>query len=256
MRYLFLTIGLFWAQLFFAQTNKTSLFIDRFRFAGEGNGWSLMPVCETEVASAFMQYGGFSVLDRRFTDKVDKELERQKSEQFMDGKVVEQGKAIGAEYIVTGNYDFSTWLLQLQLVKVASQEVTETVSRKVDFTAPSQYYKKQVKDLVFRLAGQLLAQDNILVVRALETKKNEAQTLLIAAGSGKGIKEGQTLELYQVEVEQVGEEAMERFVQIGEVKIEKVENANFSQAKVKKGGELTLKLLNEKKEVFCKKSTN
>ncbi len=252
MRSILLGTLLFLTQLLFSQVAKTSLLIDRFTHEGKGDYRAVLPVCEAEVASAFIGHGAFSVVDRKSTQKIEQELERQKSEQFIDGKVVEQGVAVGAEYIVVGNYDFTTWLLELKLVSVSNQMAVEKEVRKVDMTAPVNYYKKQIKDIVNKLANKIVMVEKAVVVRVLESKKGDAQLILIAGGSSKGFKEGQLLEIFAVEMEQVGEESFERFAPIGEAKIDKVENANFSQAKVKKGGSDILRLLDEKKTIYCR----
>lgn len=254
MRVLILVFFSAYSFFLFAQDSKISLLIDDFSVKGNLENKQLLPVSQTEVANAFIEHGGFSIVDRKYAKKIDQELERQKSENFIDGKTVEQGRAIGAEYIVSGRLDIEKWTLELSLVNVASQEVIEKKEGKVDIYGNASYYKKQVKRLVGQLAAKLIESENVPVVRVLESKKETAQLLLIAGGSKKGFKEGQSVELYQIEMEKVEGEDFERFVPIGEAKIEKVENANFSQAKVKKGGDLVSKSITANKPVYCRKT--
>jgi hypothetical protein len=252
MRALLFAICVLYAPILFSQDGKITLLIDDFTYSGRLENKQWLAISGAEVSNAFIEYGGFSIVDRKYTKKIEQELERQKSESFIDGKTVEQGKAVGAEYIVAGHLDIEKWMLELRLVNVATQEVFEKQEGKLDIYGNASYYKKQAKRLVAQLASKLLKVENIPVVRILETKKETAQLLLIAGGSKKGFKEGQTLELYQIEVEQVDGEDFERFLPFGEAKIETVENANFSQAKVKKGGEIITKCLNGNKPVYCR----
>jgi hypothetical protein len=242
-------------QQLFSQNGKTALLLDKFSYEGKAeNKPHLIALCETEVSGAFIAHGAFSVVDRKYAQKIEQELERQKSENFIDGKVVEQGIAVGAEYIIVGHFNFDKWMLELRLVNISNQEVIEKQEGKVDIYGNTGYYKKQIKKLVDKLAIKLITVENVAVVRVLESKKETAQLILVAGGTKKGFKEGQVLELYQIEVENVEGEDFERFVPIGEAKIEKVENANFSQVKVKKGGETVSKSLSSNKPVYCRKT--
>jgi len=58
-----------------------------------------------KVTESFIETHRFIVVDRTKMNVIEKERNLQKSESFIDGSVVEQGKSLGAEYLVTGNVD-------------------------------------------------------------------------------------------------------------------------------------------------------
>ena len=62
---------------------------------------SLEAVQET-VTKEFVERSRFKIVDRSKFASVIKELNIQKSEEFLNSAVVEQGKLAGAQYLVTG----------------------------------------------------------------------------------------------------------------------------------------------------------
>jgi len=72
------------------------------------------------MANVFIRDGRFKVIDRSNDNEISNELNRQKSESYMDGYVVEQGKQIGAEYIVKGSYLPNERELHVNVFEVAN----------------------------------------------------------------------------------------------------------------------------------------
>jgi len=54
------------------------------------------------VTKQFVKSGRFDIVDRSKFQKVISELNVQKSEEFLNSKIVDQGKLLGAQYLVTG----------------------------------------------------------------------------------------------------------------------------------------------------------
>ena len=54
------------------------------------------------VTQQFVKTGRFDIVDRSKFQKVITELNVQKSEEFLNSKIVDQGKLLGAQYLVTG----------------------------------------------------------------------------------------------------------------------------------------------------------
>lgn len=76
------------------------------------------------VANEFVKAGRFTVVDRTKLQAIKAEQELQKTEDFLDSKVIEQGKTLGAKYIVTG-----------QLVSVATTSAYSVEFKKYQYSA-------------------------------------------------------------------------------------------------------------------------
>jgi curli biogenesis system outer membrane secretion channel CsgG len=80
---------------------KTSIAILPF-VNNTGNSNNYSSIMQEMVTKEFVKTNRFSILDRSKFQKVMEELKVQKSEEFLNSKVVEQGKLMGAQYLVTG----------------------------------------------------------------------------------------------------------------------------------------------------------
>ena len=76
------------------------------------------------VANEFVKAGRFTIVDRTKLQSIKAEQELQKSEEFLDSKVIEQGRTLGAKYIVTG-----------QLVSVATSSSYSVEAKKYVYSA-------------------------------------------------------------------------------------------------------------------------
>lgn len=232
-----------------AQTDKTSIWVaamesdspDALKFAKEAR---------TEIMESFVKFGSFSVVDRDANDLIQKELELQKTEAFMDGKVVEQGKAVGAEFIARSWYQAKEGKFILKIIEVSTGNTVETDEYKMDFFAAN--YRKHLRKMVFRLSNRWLSGSKISVLRSLEDKNDATQRVLLAGGTAKGLKVGTQLELFIVSMEEIDGESMERFEPVGKIKVDRIENANFANARVKSGDKELFKLFASKQKVYCR----
>lgn len=89
-----------------AQTQETKIPIAVLPFVSSagaqiGNPGDVTTIQEI-VTSEFTSKTRFTVLDRSKFQKIIDELKIQSSEQFLNGQIVEQGKQLGAKYLVTG----------------------------------------------------------------------------------------------------------------------------------------------------------
>ncbi len=80
---------------------KTSIAILPF-INNTANGNNYTGVMQDMVTKEFVKTSRFAILDRSKFKKVMEELNVQKSEEFLNSKVVEQGRLLGAQYMVTG----------------------------------------------------------------------------------------------------------------------------------------------------------
>lgn len=102
-----------------AQINKNSIWVAPFTHDTLGRKYDQYMVdCRGAALRALLASGRFSVVDRDAIKELESERQLQKSESFIDGKVVEQGRAVGAEYILTGKMNGKTGLLSLEITSV------------------------------------------------------------------------------------------------------------------------------------------
>ena len=248
MLFLLFSIG----HLALGQSEKTSLRIESIQTEDSNKLGNKILKCETEIVNTFLSFGAFSVVNREHSDLIEKELERQKSESFIDGKVVEQGKGIGAEYLIKGRYNRQSKTMELLAIEVGSENIYARQEQKVDFDAPSKYFLRQVNKLSTMLANQLIENDKITVVRSLLDKGKETKKVLIAGGESKGLIKGQKIQIFVIEAIILEEGKLERFSTIGTGKIEEVENENFSKVKINVGGKNIFKALHTGDRLFAK----
>lgn len=124
------------------------------------------------VANEFVKAGRFTVVDRTKLQVIKAEQELQKTEDFLDSKVIEQGKTLGAKYIVTGQlasvattssysvelkkYQYtSSVLLSVKLIDVENSEVVqaETFGRGTSNASVEGGFFKQLMNTSCDVAG-------------------------------------------------------------------------------------------------------
>ena len=238
------------AQGLIAQTSKTSIWVSALQSDGGANSLAFAKEARSEIMESFIKFGSFSVVDREAAELVASERELQKSEAFMDGKVVEQGKAVGAEFIASGFYYSKDSKFVLKIVDVATGNTVEKEEYKMDFFSFN--YKKHLRKMVYRLANRWLGGAKITLMRSLQDKGESTQRVLLAGGSAKGLQVGTMLEVFIIETEEVDGESLERFDPVGKMKVDRVENANFANAKVRSGEKDIFKYLANGKKLYCR----
>lgn len=88
-----------------------------------------------------------------------------------------------------------------------------------------------------------------VIVEIQEMSGNSANTLLISGGSASGIKKGDRLSVVELVNVEVGGKTMTRKKEIGEIKVSKVEDENFSICDVKSGGPEIYTKFNSKSKI-------
>lgn len=204
------------------------------------------------ASTVFGEDNRFVLVERNALNLVQKERELQKSEEFLDGYVVGQGKNIGADYLLTGDFDLNGISLTLSLFSVAEQA---TVGKElIDLRKPLFGFGAVLREPVVEGARRLSARLFPLlmtVVEATEVKKNKAKTLLVAGGLKRGVKKGQALDVKIKDQREVEGVLQTYYRTVGQAEVEKVEDDNFSIVNLASGEEEVKKLLDEGKKLFC-----
>ena len=213
-----------------------------------------------EALQTVLRHGHFAVVERAQTASLEAERELQKSESFLDGKTVEQSRAIGADFLLSGFFETKTAVLSLKITDVAQKAVVasstcalgDDLKTNGNTLAAGPTATRKLKQAVAEMLSLWAAQKRFAVVRILEEKGDKARLVLLAGGSAKGVKKGMDLEVFIIKTEEVDGEPLDRFVAVGKASVAVVENANFSQAKISDGGKELRQLLASGKKIYCR----
>lgn len=193
----------------------------------------------------------FTVIDRQNLTLINAEKELQKSEEFIDGYIVDQGKSEGADYVLKGLYLENEKNLNLKIYDVATGAVLcgrdETLETNI-------FGIKNFESRIHNMLHDMLYDCfdiKYSVVRTIEVKKDEAKTILVAIGKKHRAKIEDRLEIYTLVTEDIDGEQVQRKVLLGEGELIEIQDENFSVLKVKRGNKEILKSLTENKKLFC-----
>lgn len=194
----------------------------------------------------------FIVIDRINNQLIKDEKERQKSEDFIDGYIVEQGLEEGVDFILRSWVTDEGKMLNVRYYDVKKSTVlcdkTVPIARFLSFTA-------NIESLIFNLAHDVNLECfnlNFEVVREYSEKKGKTKEILVLAGHARNVSKGETFEIFEVVEEEIGGEVYMRESVIGEGVIDKIQDQNFSIVKIKKGGDVIANRLKSNVKLFCK----
>ncbi len=247
------------------------------------------PMVYEAITNAMTETGRFSFVDRSKTTELKNERELQKGEEFIDGKVVAQGKSIGADFILTGSVAISTTSAKLNVtnsngqvtgyrtvytaylnigLKVASIETGEVVNSKtitlnnntaggfmVGFTgstSPEQAVMKLIGDLKGgKAVKKWIGEAFPIKSKVVKIQDADKKILLISGGSEQGFKEKTDVRIVTYEDTDVDGKIFSRTIDVATGKIQKVEDANFSECKIKSSNwDEVVKKIDEGKKLF------
>jgi TolB-like protein len=246
---------------------KTSIGILPFTFVnGSSNQQTVNSIQET-VTNGFVKTKRFNIVDRTKMDALRNEKNLQKSEDFIDGSVVQQGVSLGANYLVSGHVvsanaeqmraddgtiSYKAKLsISLKVIDVASGQVisSETIEPKSGSSllgaigmgassAEASIAKaiKGIEDKVDDFVSRNFPVSFFIAEIQEKDGKGAAVKILIAGGSDFGLAKGDKLKVVEISEMEVGGKKLTRKKEVGELKITKVEDENFSSCSVSVGG--------------------
>lgn len=225
------------------------------------------------VINAFVKTKRFNIVDRSKMDALKKEKDLQKSIDFIDGSVIEQGVSLGANFLISGHVISAraermetvpdsktgkvtvTYMaklsIALKVIDVASGQVinSETVEPQggsslggmfgLAPSTPEEAISKAIKQIekkVDNFVGRNFPVSFPIAEIQEKDNKGNATKIMIAGGSGFNLQKGDKLVVVEVSTMEVGGKKLERKKEIGLLKVDKVEDENFSVCSVKSGG--------------------
>ena len=252
-----------------AQNDKVVVAIYDFSYNPDLAYKEFLPTIKQTVTSAFQRSGRFTILNRASDGLIEKELKLQKTREYFSNSMIEQGKRVGAKYVVSGDVDrisvqeksgsqgavsyaagFAFMIKVIDIEKneiIASEQINASAGDGMFgmFSSSSSSPRaaidgtlKKIDEKIDKFILKYFGSSEINISEIIELKGNKVTKVLIAGGSTSGLSKGLSLEVFTpVEAEKDGKKII-RKKSIGIMVIEKVEDENFSICKIKDGGEL------------------
>ena len=256
----------------FAQEKVTVGILPATYVTGSANLSDVNSIQE-EISSCFVKTKRFNIVDRSKMDALKSEKELQKSEDYIDGSVVAQGASLGAQYLISCNVNSATAIqvttkdpktgqttisgykeklsIALKVIDVSTGKViaTETIEPKGGTTlgalagtapqTPEKAFSKALQDIQNKI-DDFVAKNFPLTFSISEITEKDAKgnavTIQIAGGSEYGLQKGQKLKVVEITEKEVDGKKIPYKKEVGEIKVTKVEDENFSTCTVIDGG--------------------
>ncbi len=238
---------------------------------------------ETEAAEnvsnrieiAFFNSNRFQIVTRQILEAIEVERERSKDAINLDDLAIQQGIAVGADYILKGkvtHYDRNTRQstpnrttagqpsppkiytstlvhFSLQIVEVKSGVIKAGATYKGSLNNIDHFVKNFIrKEFPFRLT---------ILEHLIEKEEKRKTSVLLDGGFKQGLYNSILLDVYEIIPESFEGQTTYREVSIGKMYVEAIDfSGNFSQCIIKKGRKLILKKLEEGKTLICKVPKN
>jgi TolB-like protein len=265
MKKIFFTTALFMGinTISNAQVEKTSIGVLPVT-STNGKEYNETVSITEEISNAFIKTKRFILVERTKMDALKKEKNLQKTEDFIDGSTVEQGKSLGAEFLISNTLnsysndgEVCKFSLALKVIEVSTGQVltSETIEAKgggkggsllnaaigvnvSNTNNPDGALKKALKDILPQIDA--FVRKNFPAIFSIaeiseKDSKGGAKTILISGGSEMGLKKGDKLKIVEVSEMEVNGKKMTRKKDIAELQLIKVEDENFSSCSVKTG---------------------
>jgi len=223
------------------------------------------------IEIAFFNSNRFQIVTRQILAAIETERERSKDAVNLNDLAIQQGIAVGANYILKGKvtrYDRNTRQsnprpstnrqpappkiytstlvhFSLQIVEVKTGVIKATTSYKGSLNKIDHFVKNFIrKEFPFRLT----------ILEILKEKEERKKTsVLLDAGFKQGLYNSVMLNVYEIVPETFEGRTVNREVQIGKMIVKAVDfSGNFSQCVIKKGRKTIIKKLDEGKILICK----
>ncbi len=238
--------------------------------SGAANFQDVNSISEAVVTS-FVKTKRFNIVDRSKLDEVTAEKQLQKSADFVDGTVADQGKSMGAQFLISGHVNSASkseeWKTRTKLdgtterymavdaqvsftCKVIDVSTGQVINSESFKNEPSLLSLASNKDEAFNNALKNLGKSidkwvskNFpltfdMVEVQVKDKKGFPSEILVGAGSDSGVAKGDKLAIIEVSSVKVGDVMKTRNKEIGFAKVSKIEDGSFSICTVTDGADI------------------
>ena len=199
----------------------------------------------------FVGIENFSVVDRKNYDIIQEEKNKQKSEDFIDGYIVEQGKNQGADFVIYPLYKEQEKEVQMKMLDVKLEKIVYLDTWKIDIGLLTgngkieSQLKVKMSDFVFHSFGY-----GIPVVKILEEKSGKAELVLIKGGQKNLLNNEDKLDICIYEETKVENAIIYKKKNIGKGELKNVNAGDFSEVEIDSGKKEIFEYLNKGKKVY------
>jgi hypothetical protein len=255
-----------------AQSGKINVAIIPFTYSeGAASANNAQAVFE-RFSESITKTKRFIIVDRASSNAISAEKNLQKTEAFMNSTQLQQDALKSAKYIISGHLSYANATqsvytdpktgaqsisyeaklsLTIKVLDIESGEVikTETFQPEagglLDFNVFADKSTAQaaitsaidkIQKKVDKFIGKEFPEAFSIVEIQEKDGKGSAKTILISGGSGSGLKKGDKMKVVETSKILVNGKELSRKKQIGELKITKIDDENFSVCEVKTGG--------------------
>lgn len=255
-----------------AQSGKINVAIIPFTYSQDAASASTAQAVFERFSESITKTKRFIIVDRASSDAISTEKNLQKTEAFMNSTQLQQDALKSAKYIISGHLSYANTTesiytdkktgeqsisyeaklsLTVKVLDIESGEVikTETFQPEagglLDFNIFSDKSTPQaaitsaidkIQKKVDKFIGKEFPESFSIVEIQEKDGKGSAKTILISGGSNSGLKKGGKMKVVEISKILVNGKDITRKKQIGELKISKVDDENFSICEVKLGG--------------------
>jgi hypothetical protein len=260
-------------------SQKQTVGILLFNYVESAADYQTVVAIQESVSNGFVKTKRFNIVDRAKMDALKSEKDLQSTEDFMDGSVVAQSKNLGAEFLISGmvtnaKADRMTstsedgtvtvtykakLVIQLKVLDVETGQVvtSETIEPKsgssfggmmgIGASTPEKAISKAMKDIEGDI-DEFVAKNFPITASIVEAS---AKTIMIAVGSNNGVQKKDTYKVVEISEIEVDGKKMVRKKEIGLIVVSSVEDENFSNCTIKKGGSLIMERKEAGAELKC-----
>lgn len=217
------------------------------------------------VEISMLKTNRFEMVTRQLAAQIEQAREELKTN--VDLKVVDQGKAIGADYIVTGTVSGFSKGIQRSKDRKGNPTNQIYTSTQIIYTIKIIEVKTGIIEASDKYSGSLNGIDHhirnfvrvefpydftILEVLKKKGEKN-SKFVLLDGGFLQGLKPGVLLEVFEVSIETFDGRSMRREVKVGDLALRKLDTSgNFSKCVISKGKKTIFKKLEAGIPLICK----
>lgn len=214
---------------------------------------------EDYVTNKFVSTKKFDIVDRASLHDLKAEKQLQKSEDFIDGKVVEQSKTIGADYLVgiyistldvgttsSGSYgckmDFSIKVLDITSSQIVATQNFSTNAGLglLSLISSAEAAMEKCFNTISPKLDEFIKSNFPVKASIANIEESDASgaasKILISVGSSNGVSIGDNFKVMEAIQMEVDGKKMVRKKEVGTLQILSIEDENFSVCTVTKGG--------------------
>lgn len=194
----------------------------------------------------------FIAIDRQNLTLINNEKELQKSEDFIDGYIVEQGKSEGVDLSLKAIFYEDKKVLNIKIYDINEG----TIKCSSDKTLDSNIFgvKKLEQQIHYMLHEMMFDcfEIKFSIVRSIDQKGDKVKDVLVAMGKKHKVLIEDYLEIFIFKEEDIDGEKLNRKIVIGEGIIKEIQDENFSTVTIKKGNKEVAALLASNQKIYSR----